>query len=145
MMSLLGILVADASLFVTVSRKLVLWGDCAAELRPALYLHEVDDDINEGTDGRPQIITMHVNLFIYTWAKNVATPAALLNPLIDSMFLALKPSPMTGKNNLGLAFVDHCWISGKLFKDAGDLDGDGMAIIPVKIRMSLPVVYFPVP
>ena len=36
---------------------------------------------------------------------------------------ALAPSALTGLQTLG-GLVSHCWIEGKLMKDAGDLDGD---------------------
>lgn len=134
-------LVSTCAPFVTTSRKLKLWGDTQKEDRPCLFMHEIDDDVKGGDAGPPQIIVMHCNLFIYTWAKDVDVPASLLNPLIDAVFMVMRPSPMTGKNNLGLAYVDQCWISGKLFKDVGDLDGDGLAIIPVSIRMASPLVY----
>jgi len=127
--------------YKTTSRKLKLWGDTSKEMRPCLFMHEVDDDVQGGKTGIPQVIEMKANLFIYTWAHEVENPAGLLNPLIDAVFYALRPSPLTGKQNLGLAFVDHAWITGKLFKDPGALDGDGLAIIPVTVRMPVPLVY----
>lgn len=130
-----------ATIITTLSRKLKLWGNTNQGDRPCLFIHELDNDVVGGTDGRPQVVTMHINLFIYTWAKDDPAPAALLNPIIDGVFQALKPSPLTGKQNLGINFVDHCWVTGKVFKDAGDLDGDGMAIVPVSIRYAAPLTY----
>jgi len=46
---------------------------------------------------------------------------------------SLKPSPATlGRQTLG-GLVSNCYIDGKIMKDPGDLDGDGIAVIPVKI------------
>jgi hypothetical protein len=39
---------------------------------------------------------------------------------------------VTGRQTLG-GLVSHCWIDGKIMKDSGDIDGDGIAVIPVKI------------
>jgi hypothetical protein len=33
----------------------------------------------------------------------------------------------------GAGLVSHVWIDGKIMKDPGDIDGDGIAVIPVKI------------
>ena len=134
-------LVKKSAGYKTTGRKMVLWGETSKEMRPCLYMHEMDNDVQGGKTGVPQVVDLKVNLFIYTWAKESTNPAGLINPLIDAVFYALRPSPMTGKNNLGLPFVDHAWISGKLFKDPGDLDGDGLAIIPVTVRMPVPLVY----
>ena len=134
-------LVSQAYKYKRTGRKLVLWHQVEASDRPSLFQHEMDEEITGGDDGRPPLCLLHANLFIYTWAKDVEVPATLLNPLIDSVFQALAPSPMTGKNNLGLPFVDHCWIKGKIFKDTGDIDGDGLAVIPVVVRMPQPLTY----
>ena len=125
----------------TMSRKLKLWGETNQGDRPCMFLHEQPDDLVGGDKGIPSITTMNVDLFIYTWARGVEVPAALLNPIIDQVFVTLKPNLQTGKNNLGIAFVDNCWVSGKIFKDPGDLDGDGMAIIPVSIRYATPLAF----
>lgn len=125
----------------TLSRKLKLWGETNQGDRPCLFIHQQPDDITGGDKGIPSITTMHADLFVYTWAKDVAVPGALLNPIIDQVFLTLKPNLQTGKCNLGIAFVDNCWVSGKVFIDPGDLDGDGMAIIPVSIRFATPLAF----
>lgn len=43
-----------------------------------------------------------------------------------------RPTSVTRKQTLG-GLVPHCWIDGKVMKDPGDLDGDGIAVIPLKI------------
>jgi len=128
--------------YVLKSRKLRLWGDTVKEERPCLFQHELNEVIVGGDDPRtPPQRVLKANLFIYTWAKDAANPSALLNPLVDAVFYALRPSPMDGKQNLGLAFVQHCWVSGDVFRDPGSLDGDGLAIIPISIRMLQALTY----
>jgi hypothetical protein len=60
------------------------------------------------------------------------TPISLLNPLIDAVDAALKRSPISNGQTLG-GLVSHCYIDGKTMKDDGDFDGNGTAVIPVKI------------
>jgi hypothetical protein len=48
-------------------------------------------------------------------------------------FVEAQPSPATlGRQTPG-GLVSNCYIDGKIMKDPGDLDGDGIAVIPVKI------------
>lgn len=118
------------------SRKLLLWGDVDREQRPAIFLAERVQKYKEGE--RAQLLTsktFFANFFIYTNSKDVAIPATQLNNLLDSLDAALKSDPafvMTGKQTLG-GLVQNVYIEGDLFFDPGDLDGDGVAIVPVKI------------
>jgi hypothetical protein len=128
-------LVSNSSEYKTKSRKLKLWGDTLVGDRPAIFMHQLDEDsvTMDGNIGTPNLVTLHVNFFIYTAARSAPVPAAILNPLLDAIETVLKPdNTMLNKQTLG-GLVDNCWISGKTFFDAGDLDGDGLAIVPVSI------------
>jgi hypothetical protein len=57
---------------------------------------------------------MKVDLYIYT---TPGVPASVLNPLIDAVVAGL---------------VSHCYIVGKVLKGPGDIERDGVAIIPVR-------------
>ena len=49
----------------------------------------------------------------------------------------MHPSPTTpGRQTLG-GLVSNCYIGGKIMKDPGDLDGDAIAVIPVKILATM--------
>jgi hypothetical protein len=50
---------------------------------------------------------------------------------------ALKPGPAAGGRQTLGGLVSHCYIDGKIMKDPGDIDGDGVAVIPVKILATL--------
>lgn len=127
-------LVAASSTFTTASRRLKLWTDVAASDKPAIFVAERGDTYTRGSDGRPAIVVYEADIFIYTNAgkdKSIV-PAIALNNLIDAVDAALAPSRVNGRQSLG-GLVSHCWIEGKILKDPGDLDGDVLAIIPVKI------------
>jgi hypothetical protein len=127
-------LVSTSASFSTTSRRLKLWSDVAPTDKPALFLYERGDVYVRASEAVPESVTINVDLYIYIDAgkDQSAVPAATLNNLIDAIDSALVPNYLTGLQTLG-GLVSHCWIDGKVMKDAGDLDGDGVAVIPIKI------------
>lgn len=132
--SALFTLVSNAASFANSSRRLRLWSSVASSEKPALFLVERADVYTRGNEAAPETVTMQLEIYIYTDAgkDQSIVPSSSLNPLIDAVEAALAPSRLTGLQTLG-GLVSHCWIEGRLMKDAGDLDGDGVAVIPMKI------------
>jgi len=126
-------LVSSSASFVTASRRLRLWSDVGQTDTPALFQYERHDVYSNGKNYLP-IVEMNIDLYIYTkpGLDSGVTPISVLNPLLDAIDAALAPSPVTRRQTLG-GLVSHCWIEGKIMKDPGDLDGDGVAVIPLKI------------
>lgn len=120
--------------FVTKGRRFKLWTEVPASAKPALFLMERGEDYVRDSEAVPAKVTLNVDLFIYTSVgKDPNTiPGQQLNQLLDAIDAALAPEPVTGKQTLG-GLVSHCWIEGNVMKDTGDMDGDGLAVIPVKI------------
>jgi hypothetical protein len=127
-------LVSASASFATASRRLQLWSSMASSDKPALFLCERGDMYVRGSEAVPEAVTMELEAYLYTDAGNDpnCVPSSLLNSLIDAIDAALVPDRLTGLQTLG-GLVSHCWIEGKIMKDAGDLDGDGVAVIPIKI------------
>jgi hypothetical protein len=75
-------------------------------------------------------------IFIYLNAKDFSiNGASLLNIVMDALDTALTPTGSDlaiGRNTLGGSAFD-CRIDGRPMKDPGDLDGDALLIVPVKI------------
>jgi hypothetical protein len=132
-MQALFALVSGSASFITASRRLRLWTDVPASERPAIFQYERDDTYTLGQQ-YTQRVEMNVDLYIYTAPGNDSgvIPISILNPLVDAVDAALKPSIVTRRQTLG-GLVSHCYIDGKIMKDPGDIDGDGIAVIPVKI------------
>jgi len=126
-------LVSGSASFVTASRRLQLWSSLSPADKPAIFQYERDDTYTNGKQYLP-IVEMNVDLYIYTapGMDSGITPISILNPLIDAVDAALAPSIVTKRQTLG-GLVSHVWIDGKIMKDPGDLDGDGIAVIPIKI------------
>ena len=113
------------------ARRVKLWDDLPAQ--PALCQAEQDEDVAEVT-GLPSKTTLSASWLIYhNLGKDpAATPAAETNLILDAV-QALFPSGDPDQVQTLGGLVHHCFISGKLFKDPGDLDGQALIIVPIKI------------
>jgi hypothetical protein len=133
-MQALFTLVSGAAAFVTKSRRVQLWTDISPEQKPALFLNEKEEDYQNGGESYLPIVALTVEFFVYTYPGNDPSvpPATQMNTILDAIDAVLKPSPVTGQQTLG-GLVSHCYIDGKIMKTPGDIDGEGLAVIPVKI------------
>ena len=118
------------------ARRLKLWSDVPAMSRPACFLFEGGQETYFWSEGAAPKRAIEVKLFIYLNAKDPAVAgASLLNDAMDAIdgaFTLSGADLVTGRNTLGGA-VYHCRIDGKALKDPGDLDGDALLIVPVKL------------
>lgn len=133
-------LIADAYPWATgPSRRLKLWSDVPAANRPACYLFEGGQETYSWSENALPKRVIEVRLFVYVSAKDpTIAGASLLNTVmdtLDSVFSISGNDLVLGRNTLGGA-VYSCRIDGKVLKDPGDLDGDALLIVPV--RMALP-------
>ncbi len=133
-MQALFALVSGSAPFIKASRRLKLWTDVPESEKPAIFQYERDDVYSNGKQYLP-IVEMNVELYVYTapGMDSGVTPISILNPLLDAIDASLKPSPAAGGRQTLGGLVSHCYIDGKVMKDPGDIDGDGIAIIPIKI------------
>lgn len=138
-MQALFALVSGSASFITASRRLKLWTDVPESEKPAIFQYERDDEYKGADRHLPPTVTMNVDLYVYTapGMDSGVTPISILNPLLDAIDAALKPGPAAnGRQTLG-GLVSHCYIDGKVMKDPGDIDGDGIAVIPIKILVTV--------
>jgi hypothetical protein len=118
------------------ARRLKLWNDVPAVSRPACFVFEGGQEIYSWSESARPKRVIEVRLFIYLNAKdpNIAG-AALVNSVLDAIDAAFSLSGsdiVVGRNTLG-GTTYHCRIDGKPLKDPGDLDGDALLIVPVKL------------
>ncbi len=120
--------------FASMSRRLKLWADTPKSQRPALFLTEHREQQSYQSEALQGRTTLNVDLFVYIDASDMNTvPAISLNIIMDAIETALKPAPTDdGRQTLG-GLVSHCRIDGQVMKDPGDLDGDGLLWVPLKI------------
>jgi hypothetical protein len=121
--------------FVTVERRWRHWSEVTPAEQPALFMRQKGETAMVKTPGAPPVWTLAVELCLYVHASDpYATPAALLNPLVDAVEAALRPPVATGLQTLGLPqHVQHAWIAGRIATDDGALRDQAVAIVPVQI------------
>ncbi len=117
-----------------ISRRVKLWSEVAIADQPALFLGEHGEGVAYTGDSSPGRTTLNVDLLIYTSAGRDpdCVPASDLNVAIEALFTALAPDQTTGRQTLG-GLVQNCRIEGRVIKDPGDLDGQGLALAPLRI------------
>ena len=117
-----------------LSRRLKLWSDVASADQPALFVTEHGENLNYAAEALPAKRTLNIDLFVYVTAGKDpdAIPARDLNIALDALAGCLAPDPAIGRQTLG-GLVTHCRIEGRIVKDPGDLDGQGLVLVPVKI------------
>ena len=134
--ALLGRLAAAYPWAATPSRRLKLWSDVPAAMRPACFLHEGGaETYADAASGTPKR-SLALRLFVYADAHDPGLPgAARLNAIMDALDGALAPNgadAALGRCTLG-GNAWRCSIEGKVLKDPGDLDGDALLVVPIAI------------
>ena len=118
------------------SRRMKLWSETPPNLRPALYQLESGPETYQWTSPATPRRTLEAKLFLYFDARDPSTPgASAINAALDALDAALAPAGLdaaTGRQTLGGAAHD-CKITGVPVRDVGDLDGDGLAVVSVRL------------
>jgi hypothetical protein len=123
-----------------VSRRLVLWNKVDPSLRPAAFLVEhTEKHTWQSTTYPLRKRELQYRLYIYISSQpaddTTTTGGTQFNTIFDALEAAIAPSGadiVSGRNTLG-GLVTHAFISGQVICDPGDLDGDGVAIIPFSV------------
>jgi hypothetical protein len=117
-------------------RRLKLWSDVSVASRPACFLFEGSQETYSWSESALPKRIIEVRLFIYLNAKDPSiVGATLVNDVmdaLDSAFVISGGDVILGRSTLG-GTVYSCRIDGKILKDPGDLDGDAILIVPVKL------------
>jgi hypothetical protein len=134
--SALFTLACSAYTWGLASRRMRLWSETPANLRPALFQLEGGPETYQWTLLATPRRTLEAKLFLYFDARNPSTPgSSAINAALDALDVALAPSGLdlaAGRQTLGGAVYD-CRITGVPVRDVGDLDGDGLAIVSVRL------------
>lgn len=129
----------DTRRFVTTSRRVRMFSDVPSQQQPACFQAEWGSLEGQVT-GMPYKTVLEANWIIFQDLSSksaTAVGATENNLIIGGCRKALEPLPADPgfpdrRNTLG-GLVYHCFITGRIFKDPGDLDGQGMIVIPIKV------------
>jgi hypothetical protein len=104
--------------FATKSRRLRHWSDVTPAEQPTLFQVQRRETPHE-TTGVPPRWTLTVDLFLYAHGSDpTATPAALINPLVDAIEALLQAAPGETAQTLG-GLASHARIAGPIETDEG--------------------------
>lgn len=123
--------------FRTVTRRWQPWDQLADIAQPALVIVEPKETVTDRR-GQQSAVKNIVQLIIYEkvdYQDKEVAPITKLNNLIKEVRQALLPSGADisrNANTLG-GLVSNCCIEGDILKDAGILDEQASAYIPVTI------------
>lgn len=123
--------------FKTASRRFKHWTDVNPPDHPALFLtSRTEVATQKPVIGTPVWdIAFDVALYVHTGGDVAVAPASLLNTLLDAIEKAMRPDDLAkNKNTLG-GLVEHCWIEGQIQTDEGVLGDQGVAIVPILVRV----------
>lgn len=124
--------VTSGGAFITTGRRLLHWTKVAAQ--PALFLRHVTDEYPPRPTGIPAKVVMECEVWIYSQggADPDVAPDVAMNDLLDALEQSLSPPPAFRTQTLG-GLVRHAWIEGKIEVHPGDLDGQAIAVVPIRI------------
>jgi hypothetical protein len=118
------------------SRRMKLWNEVPAAMRPAFFQLESGPETYQWPSPAAPKRTFDVKLFLYFDARDPSIPgASAINVALDAIDAALAPSTADlarGRQTLGGA-VHDCKVMGVPVRDTGDLDGDGLAVVSVRL------------
>lgn len=123
--------------FVLSSRRIKLWGDVSATDKPCMFLIETHETrTQQPPQGLPSKLLLRAKAVIYTVSQSPnIVPSTQMNLMLDAVERALAPDDVT-RNVFTLGgLVYRCWVEGDIVKTPGDLDGEGMAIVPINIML----------
>jgi hypothetical protein len=118
------------------SRRMKLWSEVPAAMRPAFFQLESGPETYQWPSPAAPKRTWEAKLFLYFDARDPSVPGSTaINAALDALDAALAPAgadlPL-GRQTLGGA-VHDCKIAGVPVRDSGDLDGDGLAVVSVRL------------
>ncbi len=129
-------LLSGISAFQYTSRRPQLWNEATA--MPALYMGNPSEQyIYQNGTGSPSAVSLDFDIFIYI---NVGLdpntiPDTQMNNCLDALENALTPAPSPSGNDvqrLG-GLVNHAWIEGAVHRAPGYINGQGMAMLTIRI------------
>lgn len=122
--------------FKTKSRRVRLFSDSGQQ--PACYQAEYADNVDQRTNLAYREI-WEANWIVYqqTAKEPKLIPTTENNLILGAIRKALQPLPA----DVGFhderctlnGLVHHCFIQGRIFKDPGDIDQQGMLVVPIKL------------
>lgn len=119
--------------FQKTSRRVRLWTEVPREDRPSLMMMCHSESPRWSNELAPPYTEFDFEVFVYLDASGESYVADTdINIVLDALYAALKPPPHQRKQILN-GLVSHARIEGQILRVPGDLDGDGLIVVPIKV------------
>lgn len=124
----------DSADVKTVSRRLRHWSEVSPVEQPSIFMIQRGERPVQRR-GLPSAWMLSLDLFVYVNSGDnpEASPAVLLNPILDAIEALFPPSEEHGDIQTLGGLVSHCWISGQIETAEGVLGQQEVAIVPIDI------------
>lgn len=131
-MQALLVRVGQYGIFRRFGRRLLPWG--TVDDQPALFLRHVADQYPPRPTGLPAKVVMECEAWLYSQggADPDVPPEISINDLLDVVEASLRPPTPGSAQTLG-GLVAHAWIEGTIEIHPGDLNGQAIAIVPIRV------------
>lgn len=124
--------------FKTTTRRIKLFSDVPAAEQPWFGQAEHGETIEQKSN-TPYKQSWKAQWMVYHKAGDIPgyEPTIWNNLILDALMLAMAPTTddpgyLDRRNTLS-GLVHHCFVSGEVFKDPGDIDNQALLIIPITI------------
>lgn len=120
--------------FAETGTRLKWYTELAAQ--PALFIRHAADEYPPRRTAReiPSAPTLEFEAWVYSNAGRDPdlAPGDALDNILDAMRIVMTPVPGLPQT-LGLAIVQHAWIEGRVEYEPGDLAGQAIAVVPLRV------------
>jgi hypothetical protein len=123
---------------VTTGQTLLPYDQVQPEAQPALFMARTRD-VHRNTAGRPAILTLQADFFLYTnrGGDDTIVPSEQIDDMLDAIdALFAFDDVATGRCTLG-GLVQHAWIEGETPIAEGQGGAQAIAIVPVAILVNV--------
>lgn len=119
------------------SRRVRLWGEVDPSLQPSMMLAAHAEVARPTGTGKPRQETISYTAYIYfKCGAEDEVGDTYINNIMDGVEYALRPDPGVPQNVCTLGGrVTWARIEGGVFRDPGDLDGQGLLIVPISVML----------
>ncbi len=121
--------------FAYGSRRIQLWNDVPTANKPAIFLYQDKMTSSRPSDHVPAAMTVDAQIYIYLDAgtDQSITPITALNALFQAVLGVLSCNNPTQGTFLIPGTQARLRIDGDVYFESGDLTGNGLCLIPLKI------------
>ena len=131
--------VNGASTWASTSRRLKMFNQIDPSVQPALFVVQHREGYDNRHQGTPPRRWLEIGLWCFTPSPEGVVGDTMIDAMEEAIEAVLEVPDDPIRNELTLGGLCYrCWIdrqNGLLIRDPGDIDGQALLILPVRILM----------